>query len=142
MIRTAIINTKTGIVELVLMLSEVVNPPDGFDESYLAVASDQVNIGWLWDGKKLATPPVTIIPLTSILSQDLMVQFTADDAAKIQTAVAGNAQFWLLWSAMQAQKDPMEITNDRFLMGWAALMQVLGASRMAAIATALNVTVG
>jgi hypothetical protein len=82
-------------------------------------------------------PPV---PQT-VLSQDLMAQFTADDAAKIRTAVEGNAQFWLLWSAMQAQKDPMQVTNDRFLTGWSALVQVLGQPRMDAIAVALGVTV-
>jgi hypothetical protein len=76
----------------------------------------------------------------SILSQDLMAQLTADDATKIQAAVSANPQFWLLWSAMQAQKDPMVITNARFLAGWAALKQVLGSDRMAAIATALGVT--
>jgi hypothetical protein len=47
----------------------------------------------------------------SVLSQDLIAQFTADDAAKIQAAISGNMQFWLLWSAMQAQKDPMLVTN-------------------------------
>lgn len=86
---------------------------------------------------------VTIPPAPpSVLSQDLMAQFTAADAAAIQVAVASNAQFWLLWSAMQAQKDPMMVTNARFLAGWAALVQVLGQPRMTAIATALNVTIG
>lgn len=77
----------------------------------------------------------------TVLSQDLMAQFTAADATLIQTAIASDAQFWLLWSAMQAQKDPMVITNARFLAGWAALVQVLGQPRMTAIATALNITV-
>jgi hypothetical protein len=78
----------------------------------------------------------------TVLSQDLVAQFTADDAAKIQIAISNNAEFWLLWSAMQAQKDPMEVSNTRFLAGWVALEQVLGQPRMADIATALNVTVG
>jgi hypothetical protein len=77
----------------------------------------------------------------TVLSQDLMAQFTAADAAAIQAAVAGNVQFWLLWSAMQAQKDPMIVTNARFLAGWSALITVLGAPRMTAIATALGVTI-
>jgi hypothetical protein len=77
----------------------------------------------------------------TVLSQDLMAQFTAADAAAIQTAVAGNVQFWLLWSAMQAQKDPMIVTNARFQAGWSALITVLGAPRMVAIATALGVTI-
>jgi hypothetical protein len=70
-----------------------------------------------------------------------MAQFTAADAAAIQAAIAGNVQFWLLWSAMQAQKDPMVVTNARFLAGWSALITVLGAPRMTAIATALGVTI-
>jgi hypothetical protein len=74
-----------------------------------------------------------------ILSQDLMAQFTADDAAKIQAAIAGNAQFWLLWNALTTQKDPMTVTNARFLRGWNALVSVLGQPRMNAIATALGV---
>jgi hypothetical protein len=77
----------------------------------------------------------------SILSQDLMAQFTAADATAIQAAVTGNVQFWLLWSAMQAQKDPMIVTSARFLAGWDALVQVLGQARMDAIAAALGVTV-
>ncbi len=77
----------------------------------------------------------------TVLPQDLMAQFTAADAAAIQTAIAGNVQFWLLWQAMAAQKDPMVVTNARFLAGWSALITVLGASRMTAIATALGVTV-
>lgn len=80
-------------------------------------------------------------PPPSILSQDLMAQFTADDAAKIQAAVSANVQFWLLWQAMTAQKDPMVVTNARFLAGWNALIQVLGQARMTAIATALNVNI-
>jgi hypothetical protein len=81
------------------------------------------------------------VPATSVLPQDLMAQFTAADAAAIQAAVATNPSFWLLWSAMQAQRDPMLVTNARFLQGWAALAQILGASRMAAIAAALNIAV-
>jgi hypothetical protein len=84
------------------------------------------------------TPPA---PPAQILSQDLMAQFTAADAALIQAAVSGNVQFWLLWSSMQAQKDPMIVTNARFLAGWAALISVLGATRMTAIALALGVTI-
>lgn len=80
-------------------------------------------------------------PPQSILSQDLMAQFTAADATAIQVAVAANVQFWLLWSAMQAQKDPMIVTNARFLTGWNALVQVLGQPRMTAIAAALGVTI-
>jgi hypothetical protein len=82
-------------------------------------------------------PPAPV----TVLSQNLMAQFTAADAAAIQAAVAANSQFWLLWSAMQAQKDPMMTTNARFLAGWSALVIVLGDPRMAAIATALGITV-
>lgn len=83
-------------------------------------------------------PPV--IP-QSVWPQDLMAQFNAADAAAIQAAVATNVQFWLLWSAMQAQRDPMNVSHARFLAGWAALIQVLGQARMAQIATSLNVTI-
>lgn len=81
-------------------------------------------------------------PPQSILPAELMAQFTVDDATRIQAAVNGNAQFWLLWSAMQAQSDPMLVGNARFLQGWGALTQVLGADRVSAIAKALKVTVG
>ena len=76
-----------------------------------------------------------------MLSQDIMAQFTADDATKIQAAISGNVQFWLLWSAFQAQSDPMVVTNARFQAGWSALITVLGAPRMTAIATALGTAV-
>lgn len=76
-----------------------------------------------------------------VLPQDLIAQFTVDDATKIQTAVAANISFWLLWQAMTAQRDPMSVSNDRFRQGWTALTSVLGADRMTAIATALQITI-
>jgi hypothetical protein len=80
-------------------------------------------------------------PPQSVLSQDLMAQFTAADYTAIKAAIATNDQFGLLWASLQAQKDPMTITKPRFKAGWAALVQVLGAARMTAIATALGVTI-
>lgn len=77
-------------------------------------------------------------PLVTVLSQDLMAQFTPDDASKIQNAVTTNPEFWLLWSSLQAQKDPMQVSNARFKTGWTALIAVLGPDRMAAIASALG----
>jgi hypothetical protein len=96
--------------------------------------------GWLAAGG-VPDPFVSLPVQQSVLSQDIMGQFTAEDATKIQAAIAGNVQFWLLWSAMQAQKDPMIVTNDRFLQGWSALVTVLGSTRMAAIAAALGITI-
>ncbi len=76
-----------------------------------------------------------------VLPQDLMAQFTADDAAKIQAAVAGSVSLWLLWSAMIAQRDPMLTGSLRFKTGWSALAAALGQERMNAIAASLGVTV-
>jgi hypothetical protein len=90
---------------------------------------------WLSSGNTLG--PAASRP-ARVTSQDLMAQFTSSDASAIQAAVAGNVQFWLLWSSMQAQKDPMLITNARFLSGWNALVTVLGQARMNAIATSLG----
>jgi|ERR1700730_1045197 len=87
-------------------------------------------------------PYVAPVPPQGILSQDLMAQFTVADYSAIKTAIAANDQFGLLWSQMQAQKDPMLVTNARFLAGWNALVQVLGQPRMTAIATTLGVTIG
>lgn len=80
-------------------------------------------------------------PKTSLLSQDLIAQFTASDLTTIKTTIDASIQFWGLWSALQAQKDPMIVTNDRFLKGWRALVSVLGQPRMDEIATALGITV-
>jgi hypothetical protein len=104
------------------------------------------NLTWLDSVQKKPTEAeiAAYVPAAAqqtVLSQDLMAQFTAADAALIQTAIASNAQFWLLWSALQAQRDPMLVTSARFKAGWAALVQVLGAPRMATIATALGVTI-
>jgi hypothetical protein len=116
-------------------------PPDGC----VAVAeTEPMEIGGSYvNGTYEPAPsgPLPPPPPASILSQDLMAQFNADDAGLIRTAVDGNSQFWLLWSALQAQKDPMEVTNTRFLTGWNALIQVLGQERMTQIATALKVTI-
>jgi hypothetical protein len=123
---------------------------------------DLVFVSYAADGKTIngvfATQqsfPVTQIPandpsvvaflnppkIQTVLSQDLMAQFTATDAAAIQTAIAASQPFWLLWYQLQAQKDPMLVTNARFLAGWSALVQVLGQPRMTAIATAIGVTI-
>ncbi len=115
--------------------------PDGLT---LVAEMVPMNLGGSYINGVYTPPPApapAAPPPPSILSQDLMAQFTADDAAKIQTAVASNPPFWLLWSALQAQKDPMVVTNARFLAGWNALIQVLGQPRMDAIAAALSVTV-
>jgi len=87
------------------------------------------------------TAALIVPPPQSVLSQDLIAQFTDDDAARIQVAVAGNVQLWLIWSAMLAQRDPMVVQNARFQAGWAALVQVLGQPRMSTIATALGLTI-
>ena len=73
-----------------------------------------------------------------VTSQDLMAQFTPDDADKIRAAVEENASFWLLWSALQVQGEPMAIASPRFLAGWSALVTILGQVRMSQIATALG----
>jgi hypothetical protein len=93
----------------------------------------------------------------SVLSQDLMAQFTATDVATILVALdneAAQAKTDLaaarvpaaplnqLWAALQAQKDPMIVTNARFLAGWSALVTVLGQTRMSAISSALGVIIG
>jgi len=80
-------------------------------------------------------------PPISVLSQDLMAQFTVADYAAIKTAIASNDAFGLLWASLQAQRDPMMVSNARFQAGWAALVSVLGAPRMSAIATALSITI-
>ena len=79
-------------------------------------------------------------PPAQVLSQDLMAQFTVADYTAIKAAVAGNDSLGLLWSALQAQKDPMVVTNARFQQGWSALVTVLTQSRMNEIATALGAT--
>jgi hypothetical protein len=79
-------------------------------------------------------------PPAQILSQDMMAQFTIDDITKIKAAVDASMPFYLLWTSLQAQKDPMQITNARFLTGWSALVSVLGQARMNEIATALGAT--
>lgn len=93
---------------------------------------------WLANGNVpdpfIPPPP----PTPKVLSQDLMAQFTVTDYKLIKDAIAVNDSFGLLWSSMQAQKDPMLITNARFITGWNALVSILGQSRMNVIATALN----
>ena len=106
------------------------NKQPGCAEEFLNAANPAV-------GTFLSPPP----PPQSILSQDLMAQFTVVDYGAIKTAVAGSDAFGLLWASLQAQSEPMAIANARFKSGWSALTQVLGAQRMMAIATALGITV-
>ena|ERR1700730_17548992 len=144
MIRYAIINTTTKKIENVVeYASTPSSPPPGFSADYIAVANAGVGPEWTWNGAALA-PPVIVpppAPPQTVLSQDLMAQFTVADFTAIKTAVANSDNFGLLWASLQAQKDPMIITKPRFKAGWSALITVLGATRMAAIATALGVTI-
>jgi hypothetical protein len=141
----AVLDPSGNIVNRIV-LDVVADWPLPAGQSIVAEAGSPYAIGGTLIGGVYTAPAVAPaqsppVPSETILSQDLMAQFTAADAAAIQAAIAGNAQFWLLWSAMQAQKDPMVIANARFLTGWAALTQILGQARMAQIAAALNVTI-
>lgn len=78
------------------------------------------------------------LKVKSVLAQDILAEFTSEDAGKIKAAVTGNNSFWLLWSAFQAQKDPMHVDNERFLQGWTVLKTVVGSDRMDEIAVKLN----
>jgi hypothetical protein len=77
----------------------------------------------------------------TVLPQDLMAQLTAADIASVQTVIGGNSSLALLWYSMLAQRDPMMVSNARFMAGWNALVAILGQPRMTAIATALGVTI-
>ena len=80
-------------------------------------------------------------PPKSVLAQDLMAQITVADYTAIKAAIAANDTFGLLWASLQAQRDPMIVSNARFRSGWAGLVTILGAPRMSAIAAALDVTI-
>lgn len=86
-------------------------------------------------------PPPSPSKNKEVLSQDIISEFTPDDAGKIKAAVNSSNSLWLLWSAFQAQKDPMNLDNERFLRGWEALKTVVGVSRMADIAAKLNLDI-
>jgi len=104
-------------------------------------AAFQVYQAWLAAGG-VPDPYVPPAPLPqSVLSQDLMAQFSVADYTAIVSAVSANPALGLLWASLQAQHDPMIVTNARFQAGWSALVTVLGAPRMSAIATALGVTI-
>lgn len=140
----AVVDASGNIVNrIVLDDPKAWTPPEGYSVHEETKTSYEIG-ATLIDGiyKPLPVPPAPPPAPAQILSQDLMAQFTTDDLTKIKAAVEGNIQFWGLWSAMQAQKDPMVVTNARFLAGWGALTQVLGKSRMDAIAQELGVTVG
>ena len=142
--RFAIVDPNAGkVLTVVEYEAAPSNPPPGFDVGIVAIQSDIVGGDWTWNGTALVPPAAPVVPPfpETVLSQDLMAQFTAADASAIQAAIAANVSFWLLWQALTAQRDPMIVTNARFLAGWNVLVQVLGQARMTAIATALGVTV-
>jgi hypothetical protein len=93
------------------------------------------------DAVVAAHDPTKQVRTTTVLSQDLMAQFTPADVAAIQTAISSDTSKMLLWYSLLAQRDPMHVNNDRFLAGWRALIDVLGIDRMNAIAAALGVSI-
>ena len=85
--------------------------------------------------------PVT--PAESVLPQDLIAQFTTDEAGIIREAIRDRGpEVWILWQVLMAQCEPMVGTNARFLLGWNGLRQLLGAVRMNEIAATLGAEVG
>lgn len=76
-----------------------------------------------------------------VTSQEIMAQFSSEDAAAIKKAIDAHPEMFLLWSAFQAQYEPMRVTNERFVQGWTALKQVVGEDRMASIADILNLDI-
>jgi hypothetical protein len=96
---------------------------------------------WLAAGNTPDPYVPRVLPQT-VLPQDLMAQFTPADMTKIMGVVSTDAtgQAPLLWYAMIAQRDPMEVQNARFQQGWQALASVLGQARMSEIASALSIT--
>jgi hypothetical protein len=142
--RYAIIDTAAGkVINVVEYETAPPNPPPGFEAGIIAVQDDRVGPEWGWNGTALVPPPAPPADLEpqTVLAQDLMAQFAATDIAAIQTAISSDTAKALLWYSLLAQRDPMHVTNDRFLAGWRALIGVLGIDRMNAIAAALGVTI-
>lgn len=145
-VRCAVINLDTMAVENAIEYEAVpVGVPPGFEGNFIAEADAVAAPGWGWDGTKTfdRNPPAATTVPQQVLSQDLVAQFTTDDAGKIQAAInaPGNTQLWLLWQSLTAQRDPIPVNGARFKAGWSALINVLGQARMDAIAVALRVTV-
>lgn len=79
-------------------------------------------------------------PQGAFVARDLIAQLTPGDTAAILNAVSASPGMALLWYSLLAQgQAPIELSSARFQNGWAALTQVLGADRCAALATALNI---
>jgi hypothetical protein len=142
--RYAIVDPMAGkVINVVDYEAAPTNPPPGFEDGIIAVQSDAAEPGWDWDGTRLVEPPAPPAsdPPQMVLAQDLMAHFAPADITSIQAAISGRADLALLWYSLLAQRDPMHVTNERFLAGWRALIDVLGIDRMNAIAAALGVTV-
>ena len=76
----------------------------------------------------------------SFIARDLMAQFTPDDYAAIQTAIASNAALGLLWASLLAQGDtPIMASSDRFRQGWSGLTKAIGGRRAKDIAAAVGI---
>lgn len=125
--------TETHTPDIIIRNSDGASIPNNLGNSDYREFLEWQATGGVPDPYVPAPPPPSLV-----LSQDLVAQFTSDDAVKIKAAVDGNTQFWLLWSAMQAQSAPMLVTNARFVAGWSALVTVLGRPRMNQIAAALG----
>ena len=129
--------TRDGII-IRISDSKVITPAPIFDVETPAGDPDWLEYeAWINEGNQPAIEPnVTVLP------QDLLAQFTVSDIAAIQTAIAADAAKALLWYSLLAQRDPMAVANERFTGGWAILVSILGAPRMAAIAAAMGVEIG
>lgn len=111
MIRTAVINTTTGLVELVLMCDAV---PDGsaFGPNYITRASDTVNVGWSWDGTSLKPPaaPAVAVPATITPRQARLALLGAgllDQANSAVNAAGGATLITWEYASVIDRNDPL-----------------------------------
>jgi hypothetical protein len=77
---------------------------------------------------------------STFLARNLLAQLTADDYARIQTAIGSSPALGLLWSSLLGQGEaPISASSDRFKQGWAGMTLVLGNQRAQTIAAAVGI---
>lgn len=92
MIRTCIVDINLGEAINIIDYDQMPeNPPPGYGDGFVAVASDIAQIGWTWDGEDLNPPPIDLDEAKEIYKLNTQNVLSKTDLVALRCFKAGVA---------------------------------------------------